>query len=249
MDLLKPFKKSSTIVGFLADLDFLFLKLPMILVRKGMIKSYLDAHEITRLHLGAGQSKNKDWLLTDIKAPPFRGLTYLNAAKNFPFQDNTFDYIFSEHMIEHINREQGADMLKECYRVLKPGGVLRVATPDLDAFLGLTIENPDEDQLYYIKWISEKFLPSDHNYRPKLVINNAFYNWGHRYIYDENTLRKALQEAGFGEIRHCEIGKSEHSCLENIESHGTNIDERRVNIFETMVLEGSKASEEELQLL
>ncbi|MCK5069055.1 MAG: methyltransferase domain-containing protein [Desulfocapsa sp.] len=240
MDLLRPLKKSATIVGLLADLDFIFLKLPMILVRKNRVNSYLAANETARLHLGAGQSKNKGWLLTDIKAPPFRGLTYLNAAKPFPFKDETFDYIFSEHMIEHINREQGTDMLKECYRVLKPGGVLRVATPDLDAFLGLASEELNDDQHHYVKWISDNFLTSGHNYRAKLVVNNAFYNWGHAFIYDQKTLQDSMEETGYEQIKRCEVGKSVHSCLQNLESHGTNIDEREVNIFETMVLEASK---------
>ncbi len=240
MDLLKPFKKSATFSGLLNDLDFLFMKLPMLLLRKKTIKTYLRKNQVAKLHLGAGPSRKKGWLLTDIKAPLFRGLTYLNAVHAFPFEDGSFDYIFSEHMIEHISREQGQAMLQECFRVLKPAGVLRVATPDLDMILGLNAEKPDKEQQHYIKWISDKFLSAGHSYRPGMVINNAFYNWGHRFLYDRAFLREAMAQAGFEQIVPCKIGESSHPCFQDIESHGLNIDDRAVNAFETMIFEGLK---------
>jgi predicted SAM-dependent methyltransferase len=53
------------------------------------------------------------------------------------FEDNTFDYIFSEHMIEHVDHDGAVAMLRECYRVLKPGGTICMATPDLAVIVGL----------------------------------------------------------------------------------------------------------------
>jgi predicted SAM-dependent methyltransferase len=48
-----------------------------------------------------------------------------------------FDYVFSEHMIEHVSYAEGLLMLRECLRVLKPGGRIRIATPSLEVLLDL----------------------------------------------------------------------------------------------------------------
>jgi len=46
----------------------------------------------------------------------------------FPYKSNTFDYIFSKSLLEHIHRPDNC--LKEMYRVLKPGGVIIIMMPD-----------------------------------------------------------------------------------------------------------------------
>ena len=62
---------------------------------------------------------------------------YLDATQTFPLPDCSFDYIFSEHMIEHVTYQNGKRMILECYRVLKPGGLLRISTPDLSFLVDL----------------------------------------------------------------------------------------------------------------
>jgi predicted SAM-dependent methyltransferase len=57
------------------------------------------------------------------------GTVFLDATTPFPFDCGTFDYIYCEHMIEHISWQKGQTMLRECHRVLKPRGVMRIATP------------------------------------------------------------------------------------------------------------------------
>jgi predicted SAM-dependent methyltransferase len=61
-------------------------------------------------------------------------IVVLPLSSPTPFASDTFDFIFSEHMIEHVSHDDGAKMLAECHRVLKPGGHIRITTPDL-AFL------------------------------------------------------------------------------------------------------------------
>src|SRR5438477_50522 len=80
---------------------------------------------------GAGFNSLPGWLNTDLE-PKSASVIYLDAAKPLPFAYSTFDYIFSEHVIEHIPYPQGLSMLKECFRVIKPGGTIRIATPNLE---------------------------------------------------------------------------------------------------------------------
>jgi ubiquinone/menaquinone biosynthesis C-methylase UbiE len=63
-----------------------------------------------------------------------RDAIIVDVTRRSPFVDNTFDFIYSEHMIEHIPYVGGRAMLEESYRVLKPGGTLRIATPDARFF-------------------------------------------------------------------------------------------------------------------
>ena len=83
-----------------------------------------DQTRFKKLHLGCGPNRLPGWFNTDLKADGeyvFR----LDATKPFPFPSNSFEEIFTEHMIEHIPYTKALSMLKECYRVLQPGGKLR----------------------------------------------------------------------------------------------------------------------------
>jgi predicted SAM-dependent methyltransferase len=100
------------------------------------LEAYVASHSVRKLHLGSGPIGLPGWFNTDL-SPQTDSVVYLDARKPFVIDDETFDYVFSEHMIEHISRSAGLFMLRECWRVLKPGGTIRVATPDLAVVLGL----------------------------------------------------------------------------------------------------------------
>lgn len=57
---------------------------------------------------------------------------YFQAGDRLEFEDNTFDFIYSEHVLEHFFLDEACDLLKECYRILKPNGVIRIIVPDAD---------------------------------------------------------------------------------------------------------------------
>jgi len=98
--------------------------------RTTAIGTYFVSCEISKLNIGAGPFPLRGWFNTDIR-PVSREVFYLDASEEFPFADQTFDYVFSEHLIEHLTYEEGLSMLSESYRILKPHAKLRVATPDL----------------------------------------------------------------------------------------------------------------------
>ena len=207
--------------------------------RAGIFKRYIAANLVAKLQLGAGTNVLEGWLSTDLE-PQSERVMHLDATKPFPFPDACFDYVYSEHMIEHISWKQGTHMLGECLRVLKPGGRLRIATPDLRVLLGL-YDSKDPAGIAYVKWVTDLFLEGVGTYKPSFVINNAFRNWGHQFLYDGELLEMALQQAGFSHLERHLMGQSTNPVLQNIESHGTVVDPAMV-AFETMVFEAVRPS-------
>lgn len=187
-----------------------------------------------KLNLGCGHNVLEGWVNSDAN-PPSTAVTLLDVENKFPFTDNEFDYIFSEHMIEHLPYEVGSRSLKECYRVLKPRGVVRVSTPDLAFLVDLYTNSEADVNKRYIQWaakFSNVFCSNTH------VINNFVRAWGHLFIYDEKTLRSSLEAAGFRNIKRCLINESVHEDLKNLEN-----DSRLPEGFlalETFTLEGER---------
>ena len=77
--------------------------------RAGAIGRYLASHEVRKLQVGAGQFPTPGWLNTDLDptvsrraSPDGPRVVFLDATRRFPFADHTFDYAFSEHVIEHV---------------------------------------------------------------------------------------------------------------------------------------------------
>jgi predicted SAM-dependent methyltransferase len=125
--------------------------------RDRMIADYLAKPGPKKLHIGCGHNKPGDWLNTDIT--DHADVCFLDATTTFPMPDNAFDYAFSEHMIEHVPYEAGQVMLKECLRVLKPGGKVRIATPNLTNILALYTDAPTPIQQEYIRWSIDRHTP------------------------------------------------------------------------------------------
>ena len=229
-------KKSRTIVGLVQDLRFARSAYRH-RGRKAAIRSYLDQAEKPCLHIGAGHAALPGWLSTDI-ASDDPNVVYLDAIKIFPMPDNSFEYIYCEHMIEHVPHDDASRMLQECRRVLKPGGVLRVATPDL-AFILSLYNNHCEDAKKYMEWMTAKYLPNQLEARAPFVINNAFRNWGHQFLYDAATLEQSFRDAGFTEFVRERYHESQHAALRGIERHGINVGNEPIAMYETLICEAS----------
>src|SRR5207302_1827164 len=64
-----------------------------------------------------------------------------DVTSSLPFDDCHFDAVYHAHLLEHLPRERVPSFLGECFRVLKPGGVLRVVVPDLEQIARLYLES------------------------------------------------------------------------------------------------------------
>ena len=206
-------------------------------VDAAIIKNYFACHDIKRLHIGCGGNILGDWLNTDF-FPSSARILHLDATRVIPFPDDTFDCIFTEHMIEHISHSDGFAMLRECRRVLKHGGSIRVSTPDLQFLIDLYREDKSEEQRDYIKWATDNYIQSAPYYDDTFVINNFVRAWGHLFIYDEKTLRSSLEATGFTNIVRCKLNESENELLRHLEND-TRLPKGFLNL-ECVILEGTK---------
>ena len=124
--------------SLLKKIYILMVKILSLILTKFMIGRYLKNNEVKKLHIGAGNRKIKDWLNTDIGNKKI--MPVIDVTKRFPFNTNTFDYVFSEHMIEHINYHDGIKMLNESFRVLKSNSKIRISTPNLQFLIDLYLD-------------------------------------------------------------------------------------------------------------
>lgn len=238
-------KRSHAIVGGVRTVRGLITDVRVLVwlaKRNGRITTYLKAHPTVRkLQLATSNNILEGWMNTDL-LPSHDSVIYLDATRRFPFASSTFDYILAEHMIEHIGYDEGQRMLRECFRVLKCGGRVRIATPDLRTLLALHSAEKTDSQTYYIDWAIARLMPQVRECKDVFVINNSFRAWGHCFLYDEETLRHAMHASGFRDIRFYKPGNSDDQMLKNLESHGEEIGSEEINQFETIVAEGRKES-------
>lgn len=210
-----------------------------------IIKYYFKTNSEYCLQIGCGNNVLSNWLNSDID-PMNDEILFLDASEKFPFDNDVFQFVFSEHLIEHLHFEGVINLLKESYRTLKIGGVLRIATPDLD-FLHKIYQSPHEiNNQNYVKWALNSFLKNISNSQFSnteinhiYVINNFHKDWGHQIIFTYETLEFLLKVIGFRNVSRKEIGKSKYNKLTGVERHSKSIP-NQFNEMETMVIEALK---------
>ena len=165
-----------------------------------------------KLHIGCGAVKLAGWI--NIDESPHPGVTdlHLDITQGLPYHDNSCSLIHHEHFLEHLSAEAGLNFLKECYRVLKSGGVMRIAMPSLDLIIEKSYLGNWKDQ-DWLKWPEYQFIKTRAE-----MLNISFRWWGHQWLYDREELHRRLQEAGFTIIRDVEWGNSDIPELRNLET-------------------------------
>ena len=204
--------------------------------RRRIVRDYVATHPVRKLQLGSGLKLLDGWLNSDCSLV-FKSPCFLDVTRLFPIEDAQFDYVFTEHLIEHLTFKEGQNLLRESFRVLKPGGKIRVACPDLMKVIGLYSRPQTDVQKQYIKHCVDHSLADIGVYNECFVINNAVRNWGHKFIYDEQTMKLAMERAGFTDPVRCEVCISTDPVYQNLESHEPGYEAK---VFETIVMEARK---------
>lgn len=161
-----------------------------------------------RLHVGCGKNHFSDWINADIDP---RAELIIFIEKKLPFPDASLERIYSEHVLEHVPYETGGFFLRQAYRTLKPGGIIRIAMPDLDDL----IDGYQKDwrRFDWVNWKEFAFIKTKAE-----MINIAFRWWGHQHLYNREELARALNEAGFSAFEFVEHSQSRHDDLRGLET-------------------------------
>lgn len=84
-----------------------------------------------KLNLGCGNRWKTGWMNIDFISNSEHVIAH-NMLSGIPCADESCAVVYHSHVIEHFTRKDARAFLVECYRVLRPGGVLRVVFPDLE---------------------------------------------------------------------------------------------------------------------
>jgi SAM-dependent methyltransferase len=155
------------------------------------------------------------------------GAVCWDLRRGVPFGDETFDVVYHSHVLEHLEREDAPGFLRECFRVLKRGGVLRVVVPDLeqlarryaDVVERLPARASRDEHATAVDDILDQLVrvtPKARADRPAavralvsvLVGDTRRSGEKHRWMYDRFSLGWLLEETGFTDVAACEAGTS-----------------------------------------
>lgn len=145
-----------------------------------------------QLHLGCGERYIPGFIHIDVRKFPHVDHV-ASVDKLDMFEDNSVDLIYACHLLEHFKRNQIEDILKEWYRVLKPGGILRLATPDFEKLVEVYLKHKD------LKLILGP-----------LVGRQDYPENTHYIIFDFATLSEILKKVGFKKIYRYDWRKTIH---------------------------------------
>jgi predicted SAM-dependent methyltransferase len=131
-----------------------------------------------------------------------------------PFRSQSVQMVYSEHMIEHLLPSDGEAVLREAYRVLVPGGVLRIATPDLEKYLCGYMLGKDFTfgGAPFLQAHARRFAPmlrvGGKQPSDATIVNNIFRNYDHLWIYDYGELVRLAADAGVSGAAVCRSGRT-----------------------------------------
>lgn len=162
-------------------------------VTSGTLRRWLEGTGPKILNLGGGSALFDRWLTADVSA---RADVYMDLTRRLPVPDGRVDVVYLEEVVEHLGVSEARGLLGECYRILRPGGHLRLTTPNLEYFARrvLTVASGEPE------------------------INSIFYDHGHRHIYAPASVERALRELGFVSLRQSAYREPE-SPFGHLDSH------------------------------
>jgi len=124
-----------------------------------------------------------------------------DLAISLPLYENTVDSIYSSHFFEHLFKDDAANLLNACAKALKCGGIIRISVPDLAYAVSLYGLGKKTEMLEDYFFVSGK----------------GSYLARHKYMYDFDLIRTALEQAGFSGVTRCEYGQGKTSDLEMLD--------------------------------
>ena len=154
-----------------------------------------------KINIGCGwRNFGKDWVHVDGGDYSHLDSKDVNLSEYAP---NTADLIYASHLIAYFDRDEIQSVLDNWKRILKPSGILRMATPDFRKMTSLYVKGYNDIGL-------DSFLGPLYGKMP--MDTNTIY---HKTTYDFNELKKVLTKAGFKNIKIYNWRYTEHSEIDD----------------------------------
>jgi predicted SAM-dependent methyltransferase len=152
-----------------------------------------------KLHLGCGSRYIPGFVHIDAQAAPH--VDIVGPVERLPMPDNSVSLIYASHVLEHFGRYAFKAVLEEWFRVLQPGGVLRLSVPDFSACAAIYYENGLVDGLSGLVGLIIGGQRNEHDF--------------HKMLFDEDFLRTVLLDIGFREVRRWDWRSTEHTGVDD----------------------------------
>ncbi len=189
---------------------------------------------MTRVNVGCGMSAIPGWVNLDnsfsvklAKRPLLASLMFklklLNAAQmdyiqycrkstvrwadatnRIPLADDSAEVLYSSHMLEHLDRSRVPLFLREAKRVLTPGGLIRLAVPDIAQLVNAYLAHGDADKLIDSSLMSFGDVRGLRQWLELLIVGTRHHKW----MYDGNSLSALLRTAGFANVVALKAGET-----------------------------------------
>ena len=175
------------------------------------------------VNIGCGPNPLPGWVNLDAARGDKIDVVW-DLRRGLPLPDESCAAIFGEHVIEHIPQAGAERLLRECHRVLRPGGVVRLSTPDAGKFLRAYVNDKE--------FLADPRFPESADTSMDRV-NMMMREYGqHLWVYDVESLCLALHKAGFNSTIEQGFGESTHPRMQGID-----LEERA---FESLYVEAIK---------
>jgi predicted SAM-dependent methyltransferase len=181
------------------------------LIRRRNARRLAGLAPASSVHLGCGDNRWDGWVDVDIRASIHPDVL-LDLRGGFPAPAGSCRYVYSEHVFEHLLLGDALQVFRDVAAALAPGGVMRIAMPDLDELVARYGADDWRDQA----WLEAPEYA--HVDSPARMLNMAVREWGHKYVYSFGELDLRLRACGFSQIVRCSMGESDHEALRSRET-------------------------------
>lgn len=171
----------------------------LILKSNKIAAEIVKGSQVINLELGSGTRKGlKGWTTIDINQ---HCDIYWDLKWPLPFPDNCVSNIYTSHLLEHFSYNQILNLLNECYRILKPEGIINICVPDARIYLNAYINPENFDASKYCLYKPAFSYNSTIDY----VNYIAYMDGHHKYMFDIENSLIILQKTGFREVKRREF--------------------------------------------
>lgn len=165
-----------------------------------------------KLEIG-GLIQREGWIVTNVNAVT---KFYLDATRTWPLEPASVSHVFSDNVIEHLPLDATRALLREAFRCIQPGGVIRLITPDVRAHVEMYLSGAPALEDAAAKHYRDLGLLVEH---PIDVLRIPIGQFGHHsgYVFDYETLRHELEAAGFVDVVRTPTGSSDHAEFDGLD--------------------------------
>lgn len=193
-------------------------------------RAVTTAPGLVKVNVGAGEAPLDGWINTDVA---WWFPIYLDVTKPWPIPPESVDRIYADNVIEHFPLDVGRMVFRYCHNALRPGGRIRLATPDVERTARAYLDDPA--------------LTADHLARHRrhgysaehpvdmLRVTYAYHGHHQGYCYDWGALSNELAASGFTDIRRYEAGQSDDPSFGGLENR-----QERSEVATELILEACK---------